>query len=242
MADGMPMMPWYEGDFMRSTRGWTVTAKGVYREILCAQWDAGTLPEDPEELRMMIGATAAEWSAGWRRCESKFPIVEGGGRRNHRLEEHRERSLHITKRRSDGARIANAKRYGQRPESGTLGGQSASGQRSHPEPEPEPYPILASGGPAGSAKALFRNRDRALQVIRDANPAVDPETLFEKWSEYVTAESITLRHPEAHLTAFAKGERFSESQWNRRKASDSIPAPAISAAVARAAAGLKSTA
>jgi uncharacterized protein YdaU (DUF1376 family) len=89
---GLAMMPWFPGDFMKSTRGWSVTAKGVYRELLDAQWDMGGLPADPDELRGLIGATESEWSIGWNRCELKFPQGADGLRRNLRLEVHRAES------------------------------------------------------------------------------------------------------------------------------------------------------
>jgi uncharacterized protein YdaU (DUF1376 family) len=89
---GLPIMPWFAGDFLRSTRGWSVTAKGVYRELLDAQWEFGQLPYQPEELRALIGATRAEWVAGWLKCSGKFPATDDY-RQNARLEEHRQEVL-----------------------------------------------------------------------------------------------------------------------------------------------------
>lgn len=103
MSAGLAMMPWFPGDFMRSTRGWSVTAKGVYRELLDAQWDMGDLPADPEELRATIGATAEEWDLGWKKCEAKFPIKRSA-RRNLRLETHRAKSELIANVRSEVGR------------------------------------------------------------------------------------------------------------------------------------------
>jgi uncharacterized protein YdaU (DUF1376 family) len=100
MSVGLAMMPWFPGDFMRSTRGWSITAKGVYRELLDAQWDMGDLPANPDELRETIGATPDEWEIGWKKCESKFP-VRRGGRRNWRLEAHRVKSEQIANLRSE---------------------------------------------------------------------------------------------------------------------------------------------
>jgi uncharacterized protein YdaU (DUF1376 family) len=93
------MMPWFPGDFMRSTRGWSVTAKGVYRELLDAQWDMGELPADVEDLRLTINATIAEWTVGWKKCADKFPLI-GSSRRNVRLEAHRSKSEQIASKRS----------------------------------------------------------------------------------------------------------------------------------------------
>ena len=76
----LPMLPWYPASFMSSTRGWSVTARGIYRELLDCQWEQYGLPEDPAELRKLIGATAAEWKE-WPVVESKFPISPDGRRR-----------------------------------------------------------------------------------------------------------------------------------------------------------------
>jgi uncharacterized protein YdaU (DUF1376 family) len=97
-AESLAMMPWFPRDFLAATRGWSVTATGVYRALLDAQWDLGTLPNDPQTLKELIGATTKEWNAGWTKCESKFPVVEGG-RRNERLELHRAKALRLSEKR-----------------------------------------------------------------------------------------------------------------------------------------------
>lgn len=88
-----PMMPWYPANFLSSTRGWSVTARGIYRELLDCQWEMPEgLPADASALQRLIGATAAEWKS-WRIVESKFPIGTDGTRRNPTLEGHRARSI-----------------------------------------------------------------------------------------------------------------------------------------------------
>jgi uncharacterized protein YdaU (DUF1376 family) len=119
------MLPWFPGDFMTATRGWSVTARGVYRELLDAQWDMGALPADLEELRVLINATAAEWRVGWQKCEMKFPVGEDGLRRNGRLESHRLKAARLTEAKQNGARITNAKRGAQRADSDTDSERSA---------------------------------------------------------------------------------------------------------------------
>lgn len=109
MADAPPPMarlPWYPRDFASSTRGWTINERGIYRELLDCQWDMAGLPGNPDEMRLMIGATPDEWLAGWPRCECKFPIDSDGHRRNPRLERHRAHSLSLygrTRKRAQGA-------------------------------------------------------------------------------------------------------------------------------------------
>src|SRR5215475_11830593 len=104
-------MPWFTGDFMTATRGWSVTARGVYRELLDAQWDRGALPADPNELRRLIGATPTEWRAWSQHVEAKFPLGDDGQRRNARLEQHRQHALQVSeKRRSVGLLGVRARR------------------------------------------------------------------------------------------------------------------------------------
>lgn len=110
MADSLSMMPWFPRDFLASTRGWSITAAGVYRTLLDAQWDLGGLPADPEELRCLIGATVKEWSAGWKKCACKFPLVNGA-RLNEKLEDHRTKAFEQRERHRRGARSTNAKRW-----------------------------------------------------------------------------------------------------------------------------------
>ena len=111
-----PRLPWYPRDFSSSTRTWPLLARAVYRELLDAQWDiggsdVGTLPDDEEELRQLVRATPSEWRAAWRFVECKFPRVEGG-RRNPRLEAHRQVAINEYQARRKGTDMTNARRRG----------------------------------------------------------------------------------------------------------------------------------
>jgi uncharacterized protein YdaU (DUF1376 family) len=109
-----PWMRWYPRDFASSTRGWPLIARAVYRELLDAAWDlGGALPVDEAALRDIARASPAEWRIAWPLVERKFPIVDGG-RRNARLEQHREVAMREYLGRSEGAKAANRKRWGDR--------------------------------------------------------------------------------------------------------------------------------
>jgi uncharacterized protein YdaU (DUF1376 family) len=174
-GNSLAMMPWFPGDFMRSTRGWSVTAKGVYRELLDAQWDMGDLPSEPAELASLIGATPTEWRAGWVKCESKFPICEHGARRNARLEAHRAKSVDLTERRQKGAAKTNAQRYGERALNGSHSERSATQSalasisdpihlRSdpiHSVPNDPPQPLPRREGRVGGSRKFIPEERRA---------------------------------------------------------------------------------
>lgn len=100
----LPYLPWYAGDFLSATRGWSVTARGVYRELLDVQWGMGSVPAEPKRLREMIGATASEWRMAWPLVEGKFPVGTDGLRRNPRLEIHREKARQVSVKRAEAGR------------------------------------------------------------------------------------------------------------------------------------------
>jgi uncharacterized protein YdaU (DUF1376 family) len=111
-SPSLPFMPWFPSRFLSSTRGWSITARGVYRELLDCQWEMGSLPASATELQEMIGATKTEWKYWPSLVETKFPVDADGRRRNPTLEQHRANSLGIRERNRAGAAKTNAKRYG----------------------------------------------------------------------------------------------------------------------------------
>lgn len=148
MSAGLAMMPWFTGDFMRSTRGWPLTARAVYRELLDAQWDIGNLPVDPAELAAMIGASAEEWARGWSRCEAKFPIVNGSYRQNAKLERVRITAFDYRAERSEAGKKGAAARWGKTDSSanssanGSSNGSAMAQPLAQPmAPSPSPSPI-----------------------------------------------------------------------------------------------------
>ena len=132
-APSFPRMPWYPRDFASSTRTWPFAARGVYRELLDAQWDIGgslpgVLPDDPNQLRELArGVSEADWKVAWRFVARKFPRVKGG-RQNVRLEEHRQIAVREYQARRRGAENANEARRSARAQR-TLSARSASIQR-----------------------------------------------------------------------------------------------------------------
>jgi hypothetical protein len=99
------MMPWFPRDFLAATRGWRLIPRAIYRELLDVQWEQGGLPPDSGALRILIGATPAEWRSGWAQVEPKFPVDADGLRRNRRLEGHRQKSISIALKRSHVGRV-----------------------------------------------------------------------------------------------------------------------------------------
>jgi hypothetical protein len=62
---GFPYVPWYHGDFLRSTAGWTLMEQAVYWKLLCAQWESGSLPNDMDRLASIAGTDKATMASVW---------------------------------------------------------------------------------------------------------------------------------------------------------------------------------
>jgi uncharacterized protein YdaU (DUF1376 family) len=97
-------LPWFPRDFASSTRGWSLLERGLYRELLDASWDLGSLPTDETQLKRITGVTDAEWRKAWPLVRSKFREC-GSELVNDRLEEHRAEALafHLAKSRAGKA-------------------------------------------------------------------------------------------------------------------------------------------
>ena len=113
MKPSLPYVPWYHGDFLRSTVGWTLLEQAVYWKLLCAQWDIGPLPDDLTRLAAIVGIDMAGFSGVWGLVGKKFKSTPTG-LVNERCEWHRNKYVDFRARQSEGGRKAMAKRWGDR--------------------------------------------------------------------------------------------------------------------------------
>jgi hypothetical protein len=140
----MSMLPWYPRDFASATRGWPLVARAVYRELLDAQWDLGSLQDDPKQLRELAHCTIGEWRLAWRYLEAKFPVFLNESdhksgkkfRRNPRLEQHRNRALELSEKRSRAAKS----RWEGDASAHASADAIAPVLHLHPSPSPSPSP------------------------------------------------------------------------------------------------------
>lgn len=79
-------MPLIVGDWLKGTRGMKAEVKGVYLELLLYQWDNGFIPEDMEELKLIV----PEVGKVWETIKCKFEKIAPGKLQNKKNEEVRE--------------------------------------------------------------------------------------------------------------------------------------------------------
>jgi uncharacterized protein YdaU (DUF1376 family) len=87
MKKSRAYVPWFHGDFLRSTTGWPLVTQAIYWKLLCAQWEQGPLPNNPEWLARIAGCTQAEFDAAWATIVPKF-LLTNAGLSNERMAEH----------------------------------------------------------------------------------------------------------------------------------------------------------
>jgi len=74
----LPMLPWYPESFATETRGWSLLERGLYRELLDAQWLLGSLPTDQQTLIKIARVTSREFKRAWPRVQTKFTVDAPG--------------------------------------------------------------------------------------------------------------------------------------------------------------------
>ncbi len=97
-------------------RAMSLAARGAYIDLLCYQWENGTVPEDLARIARLIGATTAELEQVWPELADRFPPMRGGGLQNPRLEKERI----ATRRRKDSASAAGRASAASRRESSKI--------------------------------------------------------------------------------------------------------------------------
>ena len=82
-SDSLKSAPWfdfYPERFIAGTAIMELAERGAYITLLCHQWLAGSLPEDPRILARLVGGEVA------LAVLEKFPVCDDGKRRNAKLE------------------------------------------------------------------------------------------------------------------------------------------------------------
>jgi uncharacterized protein YdaU (DUF1376 family) len=107
---GFPYVPWYHGDFLRSTAGWTLIEQAVYWKLLCSQWENGVLPNDMTRLACIAGIDTTTMATLWQVVGKKFKRT-ATGLVNKRMQERRRNYQEFRQRQSEGGRKGAAARW-----------------------------------------------------------------------------------------------------------------------------------
>jgi uncharacterized protein YdaU (DUF1376 family) len=108
----LPYVPWYHGDFLRSTAGWSLNERAIYWMLLCAQWESGRLPDDETRLAAIAGVDVSTMKTAWNAVIAMRYTKTRSGYINKRMVDHRNKYANYKKSLSDGGKKGMASRYG----------------------------------------------------------------------------------------------------------------------------------
>jgi uncharacterized protein YdaU (DUF1376 family) len=111
LVKGFPYVPWYHGDFLRSTASWTLIERAAYWMLLCAQWESGPLPNDLTRLANIAGTDMTTMTSLWLVVGKKFPKTRAG-LVNKRMAVHRAEYMKYRQEQSERGKKGMASRWG----------------------------------------------------------------------------------------------------------------------------------
>ena len=87
----LPYFKFYPSDFMGSGKVQMMSPaeRGIYISLLCHSWQEGPLPDDPDRLARVCGATQAEMEACWPAVRRCFTVADDETLFHPRLEKER---------------------------------------------------------------------------------------------------------------------------------------------------------
>src|SRR5262249_42154981 len=106
-------VPWFHGDFLRSTQGWTLLERAVYWMLLCSQWENGSIPDDMTRLAAIANTDLATLTSVWPLVGKKFKRTRAG-LVNKRMREHRTNFVKYRARLSEAGKKGMQSRWGHR--------------------------------------------------------------------------------------------------------------------------------
>lgn len=120
-----PYLPLFVADFMGSTATWTGPERGLYLQMLAAEWSSGPLPSDTARLARALNYSEAEFMTLWPTVREKF--ANGGGTlTNGRLETVRAGVMAFRAERAENAKKAAATRWHKDASSNASGNASSN--------------------------------------------------------------------------------------------------------------------
>lgn len=206
-AEDSPAFQFYVKEWRssRTVQRMTFAERAMYFEMLCEQWEAITLPDDPQEVAALIATSdgqTAEIVAAWPLLRRKFATVEGqpGRIQNLRLERvRREKRAFIRGAKKGGKmRAAQAAR--------TVAGAFISSTSRQPAGHQPVASSITSRAPAdhqletstatASSTATAQVQERARAELNESTEVLDRARAFiERYPQIYAHERHGARYP-----------------------------------------------
>ena len=101
----MPAFPLYASDFLTDTREWTDAEVGMYCRLLFTEWVNGSIPANPERLKLLVASDQDEFRQAWEETICHKFESDGNGRLiNPRMEKVRKEVIEHKRERSESGK------------------------------------------------------------------------------------------------------------------------------------------
>lgn len=173
-----PYLPLFVGDFLAATAEWSGEERALYLLLLAHAWSIGSLPTDTAKLARLCCWNPKSFDKLWPTVQTKFTEREGR-LYNNRLEEHREHSREIGKRRAiagangaaktNGNKAAIAEKVPQQSETASINqSRSKSEKRTRPRkfPIPENFDLTAERRAYAEEHLTAVDAEAAMAIFR----------------------------------------------------------------------------
>jgi len=101
-----PWMPFYPGDYLQDTGHLSLAEHGAYMLLIMHYWSHGGLPDDPGQLKRILGLPSQSGENQWRSiCQALAPFFEQPGWRHKRIDAELQRYNTIREKRQMAGRI-----------------------------------------------------------------------------------------------------------------------------------------
>lgn len=107
----LPYIPFFGGDFLRVTAGWTLEERGALMMLTIAQWEHGHLPDDPARLARIAQTDSETFERVWPTVSTQFVQI-GLGLVNEPLAKQRQKSVDRVTRQREGGTVGARRRWG----------------------------------------------------------------------------------------------------------------------------------
>jgi uncharacterized protein YdaU (DUF1376 family) len=181
-------MPFYVGDYLGDTAGFSAEEHGAYLLLLFSMWaQGGELPDDQERLRRIACVDKDAWPGVWKTISTKLIRQEDAGtvtqdRLQREYQAARERRLAasaagragaVARWQAHGDRIAPANGNPSAPANGaakpspvrTQSGGNAPHPDPDPYPDPDPHPDPEGGGGSSQHRTALPQPPPAVLVL-----------------------------------------------------------------------------
>lgn len=117
-----PAFQFYPKDFLTGTATMSLQEVGAYMRLLCYAWDAGSVPNDPNERARICGCSKAQERELWKKVCKKFSLRDDVFL-NERMEDERQKQAEYRRRQSDKGKASAAVRFQPEVNHGSTGVQ-----------------------------------------------------------------------------------------------------------------------